>query len=88
MILKIFIKVGIFFIGILALATFGNYIEGKINWEYLTGFFTFVRYLLSAIDFMWDTTTLYQLFYVSIGVLGAYYIFKGSVYIIRYFRKY
>jgi hypothetical protein len=88
MILKIFIKVGLFFIGILTLNAFGAYLNDKINWDYLTAFFVFVRYLLSAIDFMWDTTTLYQLLYVSIGILGAYYLFKGGVYIIKYFRKY
>lgn len=73
---------------IIALATFGAFVNGFIVWSWLTYFFVIIRYLLGLFNFLIDVPTLLLLVGYGIYILGAYWIFKGVFLVINWVKNY
>jgi len=85
--INIFKKIALIGVYILVLTTLGNVINNLIPWDYLTTFFALIRNLVLIFDFMWDTTTLLQLVGYVFLIQVAIWIYKASVFVIKFFNK-
>jgi hypothetical protein len=72
---------------IAGLGVLGAFINSYIPWIYLTYTFGIMRKLVSMLDFLVDTNTLFALFGVWLGIFGALWTFKGIMFVIKWFKK-
>lgn len=83
---KILRVLGIITLGIAALSILGAAVNAIIPWQWITDFFSIIKHFANIADFMWDTTTLFILISLSLSILIAYWLFKGTMAVIRYFH--
>jgi len=84
--LKIFVAIAGFLAAYVLLSDFGAVLNSFLPWSFLTSFFVILRNVISLVDFMIDTTTLFTLVGVGILVLGAYYLFKAGFLVINWIK--
>lgn len=85
--LKFFIRLILMGILILALAGLGITLNILIDWNWLTIFFTITRNLLGYIDFMIDTAVLMNVVGYMLLIQIAYWLLKGYMYAINWFKN-
>lgn len=66
-----------------ALVLFGNAINYLIPWQWLTAFFSILKYFSNAIDFMINTTQLWLAVGMVISVEFLYWGFHATMAIIK-----
>lgn len=86
--LKLFVSVSGFLAGFFLLSEFGMVLNTYLPWSFLTDFFIILRNVVSLVDFMIDTDTLFNLVGIGILVLSAYYLFKAGFLIINWIKRF
>lgn len=81
--LKTLAIIGIIISGLTIL---GATINEIVPWIWLTNFFIIIKFLIRIFDFMIDTDTLITLIGLILTIDAAYWVFKGVMLIIHYFR--
>lgn len=84
--IKIFKNIGILSLIIAGLTLLGSIVNSIIPWQWLTNFFVIIRNLLESIDFLVATDTLITLVTLSLIMTGAYWTFKGTIFVISKFK--
>lgn len=66
-----------------ALVLFGNALNYLIPWQWLTYFFSILKYFSGVIDFMIDTATLWQAVGMVLAVEVIYWGFHATMAIVK-----
>lgn len=69
------------------LIVLGNVLADYLPWIWLTYFFVIIRHLAGLFSFLYDLQTLWTLVGWSYILLGAYWIFRGVLIIIKKMEK-
>jgi len=73
---------------IAALGSIGATVNSMVPWHWLTSMFVLIRKLLLMMDFMVDTETLIIIMGITISLEMAFWAFKGTMWVVKWFKMY
>lgn len=85
--ISIFKKVSITIIIVSAILLLGTAINSLVPWIWLTYFFVIIQHLLNLFGWLYDMPTLIKLIGYSYLILGAYWIYRGTMIFVKLFEK-
>jgi len=62
------------------------FIETYGLFDWLTAFFSILKFFTKQIDFMWDTTTMWLAISIVLSAEIIYWVYKTSIGLIKWFK--
>ena len=80
-------NLGIVALVIGGLTLLGSAINHFLPWFVLTNIFSLIRLIIKPLAFTWDIVETYKAIGYGLQVISAFYVFKGTLIVVRLFQK-
>jgi len=84
---KILRDVALVSVIITLLIAVGNGINYVIPWNWLTDLFSIMKFFNSQISFMWDTTSMWTIISMVLGLEIIFWAFTAGITVIKWFKN-
>jgi len=87
MTVKILRDIALVSVFITLLIAVGNGINYIIPWHWLTDLFSILKFFTEQINFMWDTTSMWTIISMVLGLEIIFWSFTAGVTVIKWFKN-